>query len=64
MCLKCLNNFSSESSRNKTNRGKNRIDICPQTVFEVQPHNVLTYSIDVMKINTENSTQDNCPSLD
>ena len=63
MCLKCLNNFSSESSRSKTKK-KNHIFIYPQTIFEVQSNVVLTSSIDFVNIDTENSMQENCPRLD
>jgi hypothetical protein len=58
VCLKCLNIFSSVSSRSKTKETKSYRYI-PRTVFEVQPNNFLNYSIDIININTGNSVQDN-----
>jgi hypothetical protein len=34
---------------------------CSQTVFEVQPHSVLTHSVDFININIKNSMQDIIP---
>lgn len=44
-------------------RKKICINLCLQTIFEVLTNNVLTHSVDVINMDTEDSMQENWPRL-